>query len=162
MKKTAAIAIFTALGMTGCASVDMASTTESQAAKQFAAPSEGHAGVYVFRKDTPVGAALKKDIWIDGECIGESAKGVFFYHQVEGDREHTLATESEFSPNTLVMMLEAGKNYFVEQYLKLGVFVGGANLRQVDENTGKAEVSRLSMAEKGTCSSESMTDANKQ
>jgi len=157
MNKTAVIAMFTALTMTGCASVDMASKAETQAAKQFSVPPSGNAGVYVFRKDTPVGAALKKDIWIDGECIGESAKGVFFYHQVEGGKEHTLATESEFSPNTLVMMLEAGKNYFVEQYLKIGVFVGGANLRQVDESTGRAEVSKLTMAEKGNCSSEIMT-----
>lgn len=154
MKKIALIAVLTTLGMTGCASVDMASKTETEAAKQFSAPDEGNAGVYVYRENTPVGAALKKDIWIDGECIGESAKGVFFYHQVEGGKEYTLATESEFSPNTLVMMLEAGKNYFVEQYLKIGVFVGGANLRQVDEETGKAEVSTLSMAVKGNCSSE--------
>jgi hypothetical protein len=29
--------------------------------------------------------------------------------------------------------VEAGKNYFIEQFIKLGVFVGGAGLEQVDE-----------------------------
>jgi len=110
------------------------------------------AGIYIFRKDTSFGGALKKDIWIDGSCIGESAKGVFFYHQVDGDREHEIATESEFSPNTVVLLTEAGHNYFVEQYLKMGVFVGGANLEVVEEQEGMREVSSLDMAVKGNCS----------
>lgn len=138
--------------LTGCASVDMASQEASSAAKRFESPEEGQAGIYVFRKDSPVGGALKKDLWIDGECIGESAKGVFFYHQVEGDKEHEIATESEFSPNTLSLMTEANENYFIEQYLKMGVFVGGANLRQVDETAGKEAISNLDMAVKGNCS----------
>ncbi|MYL25117.1 DUF2846 domain-containing protein [Halomonas alkaliantarctica] len=147
-----AAAVSTLAILTGCASVDMAPQETSSAAKQFNSPEEGHAGIYVFRKDSPVGGALKKDIWINDECIGESAKGVFFYHQVEGDREHEIATESEFSPNTLTLMAEADKNYFIEQYLKMGVFVGGANLRQLDEAAGMKEVSKLDMAEKGNCS----------
>ncbi|MDX5377812.1 MAG: DUF2846 domain-containing protein [Halomonas sp.] len=150
LKTTAAMAVLAL--MTGCASVNMASQQESSQAKQFEAPEEGMAGVYVFRKQSPFGAALKKDIWIDGECIGESARGVFFYHQVEGGQEHEVATESEFSPNTLSLMTESGNNYFVEQYIKIGAFVGGANLRLVDEEQGMEEVSKLSMATPGNCS----------
>ncbi|MGQ4879294.1 DUF2846 domain-containing protein [Billgrantia sp. LNSP4103-1] len=149
--KTSAAIVVLAL-MTGCASVNMAPQQESSQAKQFEAPEEGMAGVYVFRKESPFGAALKKDIWINDECIGESARGVFFYHQVEGDQEHEVATESEFSPNTLSLFAESGNNYFVEQYIKMGAFVGGANLRLVDEEKGMEEVSKLEMARSGTCS----------
>lgn len=153
MNATRILAVSAALALvTGCASVNMAPDHQSLAAKQFNAPEEGMAGVYVFRKDTPVGGALKKDIWIDGDCIGESAKGVFFYHQVEADQEHAFATESEFSPNTLTLMTESGRNYFVEQYLKMGVFVGGANLEVVNEQEGMKEVAELDMAVKGNCS----------
>lgn len=148
--KTLAVSAVLAL-MTGCASVNMAPEHKSSAAKQFSAPGEGMTGVYLYRKDTLVGGALKKDIWIDSDCIGESAKGVFFYHQVEGDQEHEIATESEFSPNTLTLLAEAGNNYFVEQYLKMGVFVGGANLEMVDEQEGMKEVGKLDMAVKGSC-----------
>jgi hypothetical protein len=63
-----------------------------------------------------------------------------------------VATESEFSPNTLSFFTEAGDNYFVEQYIKMGAFVGGANLRLVDEEQGMIEVSKLEMARPGTCS----------
>ena len=43
-------------------------------------------------------------------------------------------------------------NYFIRQYIKLGMFVGGAGLELVDEEKGKEEMSELDMAIKGTCS----------
>jgi len=150
IKIAAALALLAV--MTGCASVNMAPKQDSEEAKNFAYPDDGKAGVYVFRKDILIGVSLKKDIWINGECVGESARGVFFYRQVEGGQEHEIATESEFSPNTMILFTEAGNNYFVEQYLKIGVFVGGANLRQYDEEDGMKEVSELDMAVSGNCS----------
>jgi hypothetical protein len=89
---------------------------------------------------------------VDNKCIGESAPNVFFYEEVKGNAEHKISTESEFSPNELLLKTESGKNYFIKQYLKLGVFVGGANLEQIDEKEGKKDVSELGMAIKGTCS----------
>ncbi|WP_259365615.1 DUF2846 domain-containing protein [Colwellia sp. MB02u-6] len=50
------------------------------------------------------------------------------------------------------MQTEKGKNYFVSQYIKMGVFVGGAGVELVDEKKGKKEISKLDMAIKGTCS----------
>lgn len=137
--------------LTGCASVKMESAEATAKAQEFAAPAKGQSGLYVYRSMGP-GTALKKDIFVDGKCLGESAPKVFFYTQVEGDKEHILETESEFSNNSLKMMFEAGKNYFVRQYIKLGVFVGGANLEQVDEAKGKEAVRELKMATPGNCS----------
>ena len=84
--------------------------------------------MYVYRSNNIVGSALKKDIWVDGECLGETARGVFFYKEVDGNKNHTISTESEFSPNHLKIEVQSGKNYFIQQYIKLGFFVGGANL----------------------------------
>lgn len=137
--------------LSGCASVPMETVEKSNLAKEFTSPSADKAGIYVYRSNSPVGAALKKNIWINDECIGETAKGVFFYHEVEGDLEHKISTESEFSPNDLFVKTESGKLYFIEQYIKMGVFVGGANLRKKDEETGKKELSELMMAQKGSC-----------
>lgn len=144
------ITVFMSL-LSGCASVDMESIKDTNLAKQFNPPSPNKAGVYVYRKDSHFGAALKKDVWIDKKCIGETAKGVFFYHEVEGDKEHTISTESEFSANDLVIKMKSGMHYFVEQYLKFGFFVGGAGVEQKDENTGKKELAELNMAKKGKC-----------
>lgn len=135
----------------GCASVPMASKEESAKAKTFALPTGDNAGVYVYRSGG-FGGALKKDVWIDDKCVGETAPNVFFYELVKGGQEHKISTESEFSPNDLLLKTESGKNYFVNQYLKFGVFVGGANLELVDEDKGKKEVSKLELAKTGTCS----------
>ena len=151
-KKVLLIATASAvLGMTGCASVPKASNEQSAQAKLFPAPDEGNAGLYVYRNSF-VGKALKKDIFVDGNCLGESADKMFFYTQVPGNKEHTIATESEFSPNKLVLDMKAGVNYFIRQYIKMGVFVGGANLEVVSEDTGKIEVAKLNTAENGQCS----------
>lgn len=140
-----------ALMLTGCASVNMASKEESDKAKQFSAPAAGSAGLYVYRNSF-VGKALKKDVKVDGICLGESAPDVFFYTQLEGGKKHKIETESEFSPNALEVFMEAGKNYFVRQFIKLGAFVGGADLEQIPEEQGKADVAKLSLAQPGMCS----------
>src|SRR5450830_1014331 len=121
------------LMLTGCASVNMANKEEADKAKQFAAPISGSSGLYVYRNGF-FGKALKKDIWVDGE------------------KKHKIETESEFSPNSLEVIMDAGKNYFIRQYIKMGAFVGGADLELVPEEQGKADVAQLGLAQPGTCS----------
>ena len=129
----------------------MESEAVSAKAKSFNPPTDGNAGLYLYRS-SGVGTALKKDIRVDNKCIGESAPNVFFYEEVKGNMEHKISTESEFSPNDLLLKTESGKNYFIKQFIKMGVFVGGANLELVEEGEGKKDVSELELAIKGTCS----------
>lgn len=139
------------LFVSGCASVPMAEKTQSDQAKLFTAPPEGQSGLYIYR-DSNFGGALKKDIWVDGDCVGESAPKTFFYRAVAGDVEHTVSTESEFSPNDLKILVKSGVNYFIRQSIKMGVFVGGAKLEVVDESKGVEAVKGLTLAKGGTCS----------
>lgn len=151
MKKVLmAIVVATSL-LTGCATVPMESQEKMTMAKMFSHPSEGNAGLYIYRSGV-IGGALKKDVWVDDKCIGETAPNVFFYEEVTGSQEHKISTESEFSPNDLLVKTEGGKNYFVKQYIRPGVFVGGAGLVLVDEEKGKTDVQKLEMAQKGSCS----------
>ena len=151
MKIVSVIVVAAALALTGCASVDMASKEDSAKAKQFNAPSANNAGLYVYRNST-LGGALKKDIWVDGQCVGESAPNIFFYKEVQGGKSHKISTESEFSPNDLEFPVETGKNYFIRQYIKMGVFVGGAGLELIPEQQGRTDVAPLEMAKPGNCS----------
>ena len=151
MRTTSVALLLSCLAMTGCASVPMEGMEETSIAKKFNPPVEGSSGLYIYRPSS-LGGALKKDIWVDGKCIGESAPYVFFYEEVEGDKSHKVSTESEFSPNDLIVKVKSGMHYFIRQYIKFGVFVGGAGLELVDEEKGKKEVSELDMATKGTCS----------
>ncbi|AVV85508.1 hypothetical protein GCM10007984_05850 [Shewanella putrefaciens] len=77
--------------------------------------------------------------------IGESANKVFFYKEVEPG-EQTLSTESEFSENDLKVSTEGGKNDFFEQYIKMGVFVGGAGLKAVFDAEGMKNVQECKLA----------------
>lgn len=129
----------------------MESKDASTKAKQFNPPSTGNSGLYIYR-DSFVGKALKKDVWLDGKCLGETAPDVFFYDEVKGDQEHKVSTESEFSPNDLAINTVAGQHYFIRQYIKIGVFVGGANLELINEEEGKKAIAKLELAQKGTCS----------
>ena len=112
MIKLSLSAIALAALMTGCASVPMANKADDTKFKAFPLPDTGNAGVYVYR-DSIFGSALKKDLWIDGKCLGESASGVFFYQQVKGGEDHKISTESEFSANDLIVKTDANKNYFI-------------------------------------------------
>ena len=151
MKFLSLIIISASALLTGCASVSMSPKDESNKAKQFAAPDGNNAGLYVYRNSF-VGKALKKDIFIDGKCLGESAPDVFFYTQVDGGKSLKISTESEFSPNDLVLNVDSGKNYFVRQYIKIGVLAGGAGVEQVSEQQGKTDIASLEMAKAGNCS----------
>lgn len=145
------IIILMSIIFTGCASVKMESKAESDRLKQFGSPSSGNAALYLYR-DGSFGGALKKDIQVNGKCVGESAPNVFFYTEVAGGKIHVISTESEFSPNTLSLLVDAGKNYFIRQYIKMGLFVGGADLEAVPEEKGKLAVAQLELAAGGTCS----------
>ena len=129
----------------------MESEEATDQAKKFEAPADGEAGLYVYR-DSTFGGALKKDVWVDGKCLGESAPNVFFHTTVQGEQLHTVSTESEFSPNSIRLLFEKGKNYFIRQYIKIGVFVGGANIEVIDEDKAKRAIAALDLAKPGTCS----------
>ena len=152
MLKKIAMVSSAVLWLAGCASVPMADPDMSDQVKLFDDPSPGKAGLYIYRGGG-MGGGLKKDIWIDGECIGESAPKVFFYEEVAGDQEHTVSTESEFSPNALKLVTASNQKYFIRQYIKFGMFVGGANLKLVDAQEGRKDVEKLQMAARGRCSS---------
>ncbi|MCF7203531.1 DUF2846 domain-containing protein [Pseudomonas oligotrophica] len=131
--------------MTGCASVPMEAPEKDQAFKAFPAPPQDQAGLYIFR-DSLLGAALKKTVKIDGEVIGETAANTYFYRTVTPG-SHLLATESEFSDNTLELDAQAGKNHYVRQSIKMGLFVGGAKLTEVSDEEGRKAVMNTKLAQ---------------
>jgi len=140
------LAMISVFLLSGCASVPMASKEVDLVLKQFPAPPENKAGLYVYR-NTFFGQALKKTVSLDGVVVGETANKIYFYSVIIPG-PHTLSTESEFSDNAISFEADAGKNYFAEQYIKMGVFVGGANLRMVDEDKGMKAVQKCSLAKR--------------
>ena len=117
----------------------MESNEADKQAKAFSQPASDKAGVYIYR-DSMLGAALYKAIKIDGFVIGASAPETYFHiYATPGKR--VFATQSEFSDNTLELNLEGGKNHFIRNYIKFGVFVGGADLEVIEETEAKTAIS---------------------
>lgn len=137
-KLMVAAAMVSTVFLTGCASVPMGTPEQDAALKQFNPPPANKAGLYIYR-NTFAGQALKKTVTLDGTVVGETANKIFFYKEIAPGK-HNLSTESEFGDNSLVLDAIAGKNYFVEQYIKIGVFVGGAALRLVEDDKAKPKV----------------------
>ena len=129
----------------GCASVDWAEEERDSALKAFPAPAPGMAGLYLYR-DTPLGFALKKKIYVDGVCLGRTKNKTFYYKEVTPG-QHEVSTESEFSDNKMTVQTEAGRNHFVEQFITMGVFVGQAYLKIVSEEEGMQHVRNCRLAE---------------
>tara|TARA_R110002111_G_scaffold120260_3_gene183342 strand:- start:11736 stop:12179 length:444 start_codon:yes stop_codon:yes gene_type:complete len=143
-KILAILAIVSSTYLTGCASVPMASHAEDHTRKQFTSPPIEVAGLYIYRNSN-FGGALKKTLSIDGEIIGESAPMTYFYRELTPGK-HILSTESEFSDNIATLNVEGGKNYYIEQFMKFGLFVGGANFTFVSEEVGQKGVLECKLA----------------
>jgi hypothetical protein len=80
--------------------------TENYASvKKFNLPFAGDAGLYFFRSDS-FGATLNKDVWVDGDCVDETALNTFYYEEVMGDAECKISTEPVPPPNDLLQMAE--------------------------------------------------------
>jgi len=147
------LATLSLIFLAGCSSVPIASNTESSQAKEFLPPSEGKSGVYIYRKKTFYGAAVKRVLWADEECIGRTSNGIFFYHELEGNKENTITSEGEFSPFNLVVSMESGKLYYIEQKMMLGLLAAGTKLELINGQEAKPILLELSMGTKGNCES---------
>jgi peptide subunit release factor 1 (eRF1) len=130
--------------LSSCASVPMASLKDDAKAKEFLNPANDKSGIYIYR-NTFVGQALKKNVFIDRLLVGETANKVYFYKKITPGK-HIISTESEFSDNKIELVTKGGINYFIEQYIKMGVFVGGANLKIISEAEGKKAVLECQLA----------------
>ncbi len=139
-----AIIVTYLLAISGCAKVPLASNELDAQMKAFTPLPKDKAGLYVFRNSV-VGQALMKNVYIDGQLIGATANKVYFYREIVPGF-HTLSTESEFSDNSIDFTAEGGTYYFARQYIKMGVFVGGANLEMVPMEVGMKEVGQCKLA----------------
>jgi len=145
MKNTTTCFLIFAMGlMAGCASVPLASQEEDAMCKSFEAPTDGNAGVYIYR-NCFAAQAIKRAITLDDERIGETANCVYFY-KVIPPGSHTLSTQSEFGENTINFNANPGCNYFFEQYMTMGVFAAGSDIKAVSDTEGKANVMKCNLA----------------
>lgn len=137
------LAVMACATFVGCASVPMGDAKQDAAAKSFQAP-KAMAGIYVFRNET-MGAAIKMDVSIDGQIVGQTAANTFLYKEVAPGKK-VIVSKAE-NTDTLEVDAKPGMLYFVWQEVKMGLLGARSKLQLVDEAKGKQGVNETRLAE---------------
>ena len=140
-KKLAHYALFGLVVLfSGCASVNR------QAVQVFPPAQTDKGVVYFFREHKLVGCAISYNIKEGDKVLGPAGNGTYFFVIAEpGSHTYTASTESATSRTINV---EAGKIYYVECGVEMGVFAGRPSMRIVAEEEGKSLLPHLTYATK--------------
>lgn len=137
------VAVLAALSLVGCASVPMASVEKDAAAKSFAVKSD-KSNIYIYRNES-MGSAVKLPVVVDGRAVGDTAAKTYLLLEV-APGNHSLVSKGE-NDSVLPLTTAAGKNYYVWQEIKMGLFAPRSALQLVDETTGRAGVNECKLIE---------------
>lgn len=143
MKNLMSIALVAAaIALGGCASVPMGDPQKDAALKTFkVAP--GKAGIYVYRNES-MGAAIKMDVAINGQPLGQTAAKTYLYKEVPPGK-YTITSTAE-NTDTLSIDAKAGTLSFIWQEVKMGFMVARSKLQLVSETEGRKGVLETSLA----------------
>lgn len=125
-----------AILLTGCASVPMATPEQDAAAKSFTVKAD-KANLYIYRNES-FGGAVKMPVLVDGKMVGDTMKMSYIKYEV-APGAHTIISKAE-NDAELKVDAAAGKNYFVWQEVKMGVWSARSALSLVDAEKGQAGV----------------------
>jgi hypothetical protein len=92
-----------------------------------------------------VGAAGSIQVRVNGLDAGGLGPGTFFRWNVKPGTYTFLSSTSEASA-TVVLNVEAGQVYFVEQTMRMGLDTGRVTMNERDAETGQYDVKTLNMA----------------
>jgi hypothetical protein len=133
MKKFSFLFLISFLFLVGCAAPLKAPPEKDSAAKSFV-PLRNKSSLYVFRNEN-YGGAVGMPISINGTGIGETAAKTFFRLDLEPG--YYLVTSSAENTSELALTLIEGRNHFVWQEVRMGVWKARTALSQVDEKKGR-------------------------
>lgn len=140
MKKTI-FALAISVLITGCASVPMADLESDNIAKSFKLVSD-KANLYIYRNES-MGAAIKMPVLLNNQSIGDTAANTYIFKQITPGK-YTVTSKTENDAH-ITIDAEAGKNYFIWQEVKMGMWSARSQLQQVDEKTGQAAVNECKL-----------------
>ena len=119
----------------------MESKVEDEAAKTFEVV-EDRSNIYIYRNEN-FGGAIKMPVVLDDKIVGDTAPKTFILKTVDPG-EHVVVSKTE-NDASLAFTTEAGKNYFVWQEVKMGLWTARSKLHLVDEATGRDGVNECKL-----------------
>lgn len=103
--------------------------------------SAGQGRIYFYRDRNILGVALQPDIRVNGDIVGTSKPGGFFFVDLPPD-EYVVSTTTEVE-NTIRFPLKSGETLYVRTYTSLGLLVGRVYPELVEQETALAAISDL-------------------
>lgn len=98
--------------------------------------------IYFYRSNSMMGAAIQPKILVNGQVVGESKPGGFFFVDVApGAVEVSTSTEVE---KKLTLTLESGQTRYVRTVIGFGLLVGRIYPELVDNAEGAKAVAEAS------------------
>lgn len=98
--------------------------------------------IYVYRELGMFGAALSWDILVDGESVGTVYQGTYLWRRVPPG-EHTVRVRHNSHVSERTINAEAGRDYYIQQHVKMGFWSGFPLLTIVDPAEGRQAVREL-------------------
>jgi hypothetical protein len=133
MKKlTKLLLVLTTLLIVGCAAPIKAPPEKDAAAKVFT-PLKDKAAVFIYRNEN-YGGAVGMPVKVNGQDIGETGAKTFFRLNLTSGM-YVIASEAENTAELPLTVVE-GKNYFVWQEVRMGIWKARTALRPVDDKSG--------------------------
>ncbi|MBN3789441.1 DUF2846 domain-containing protein [Burkholderia sp. Ac-20353] len=103
-----------------------------------------HGRIYFLRSGSMFGAGLQPEIKLNGQVVGKSKPGGFFYVD-EPAGQYTVSTATE-TEKTVSFALDGGETKYVRTSVALGVLVGRVVPSLEDSGTAMAAISDLKYA----------------
>lgn len=125
--------------LAGCAATGM-KYDQASAGMPSLKPGEGR--VYFFRSSSMMGAAIQPEIRLNGQVVGVSKPGGFFYvDRPAGNYAASTATEVEKVAN---FVLQGGETKYLRTSVSMGIMVGRVAVELETPEKAKAELPSLS------------------
>ena len=125
--------------LAGCAS----GPKFSEISKSIAPIPAADGRIYFFRASSMMGAAVQPDIRLNGQVVGASKPGGFFYVD-EPAGTYTAATSTEVEKST-TFTLEVGETKYLRTSPSFGVLVGRVLIEIEEPAKARAEIETLSL-----------------
>ena len=127
----------------GCAGTSKAPSEDTEAAMSFEVP-EDKGVVYLYRLGRAVAASNVSIVKVNSLEAGGTGPSTFFRWELKPGT-YTFSASTGESSKTVQLQVEAGKLYFIEQNIRLGISEGRVQLKEVDEKTGKKSIQGMKM-----------------
>ena len=100
--------------------------------------------IYFYRSNSMMGSAIQPSIMLNGEKVGDSKPGGFFYvDRPPGKYEVACGTEVERKAS---FVLDAGQQRYIKTTISMGVLVGHVTPELVDPAEGMVAIQSLHYA----------------